>query len=254
MSLDLILRRLQSQAAYGGTAVWTPLNLFSGGLVGAYYQVSDLSTLYVERSSPSTLSSVDGVVGTIMDKSGNGFHMIAASDAGRPILRQSGSFYYLEVDGVDDWMMPASALNLQEAWYHVGAWKHAASGATRAFCTSSNPNGYSAPRMITSSWNWYNTAGSPTVIAGPGATSAHALTIEQTSTTNLQARLNGVAGSAMTPYDDSAQTQVLALFTQRIDQYTSGLSGFFYGGTWARGALAGADRTLLETWATGLYS
>ncbi|MCR9060606.1 MAG: hypothetical protein NXI02_24940, partial [Rhodobacteraceae bacterium] len=50
-------------------------------------------------------------VGTIRDKSANGYYLTAASDAARPILRQSGSLYYLEFDGVDSRLeLPAGAM------------------------------------------------------------------------------------------------------------------------------------------------
>lgn len=69
---------------------------------------SDLTTMWVERTSPTTQASVDGVVGTIYDKSGNSRHFSAETDAARPVLRQSGSLYYLEFDGVDDTMLGAA--------------------------------------------------------------------------------------------------------------------------------------------------
>lgn len=74
------------------------------------YDISQLSSLYADRSAtPSTPASVDGVVGTILDLSGNGNHAIAHSDAARPILRQSGNYYYLEPDGVNDGLVVQSA-------------------------------------------------------------------------------------------------------------------------------------------------
>lgn len=70
----------------------------------ALYDISDLSTLFVERTgaSASTPASVNGVVGTVLDLSGNGNHATAPSDAARPILRESNGLYWLEGDGVDD--------------------------------------------------------------------------------------------------------------------------------------------------------
>src|SRR5690606_34059523 len=73
------------------------------GLV-ALYDISDLSSLFVERTgaSASTPASIDGVVGTVLDLSGNGYHLTASSDAARPLLRQSGGLYSVEFDGTDD--------------------------------------------------------------------------------------------------------------------------------------------------------
>lgn len=83
----------------GSVGGWSPLALSPSGL----WDVSILSSLYQDRSAtPSTPSVVDGVVGTICDQSGAGNHLIAPSDAARGILRQSGSLYWVETDGVDD--------------------------------------------------------------------------------------------------------------------------------------------------------
>lgn len=96
---------LQGEAMPGG-AVASGLSLSEqvtalGPLV--QYDISRLDTLFADRSAtPSTPASVDGVVGTVLDISGNGCHAIAPNDASRAILRQSGSLYYLEFDGVND--------------------------------------------------------------------------------------------------------------------------------------------------------
>lgn len=82
-----------------------PVSLFAGGESGAIYDVSDLSSMFEERAGGGTTpSSVNGVVGTIRDKSGLGNHWVAVADAARPILKQSGSIYYLDTDSTDDRM------------------------------------------------------------------------------------------------------------------------------------------------------
>lgn len=90
-----------SVAAIYGAAAGINLATFSEWL-----DISDLSTLYVERtgSPPATLASVNGVVGSVFNKGTGGGYYTAGSDAARPILRQSGSEYYLEFDGVDDYL------------------------------------------------------------------------------------------------------------------------------------------------------
>lgn len=82
----------------------TGANLWAGGDEGAWYDPSDLTTVFQERTgaSATTPSVADGVVGTILDKSGNGNHWVAPSDAARPLLKTSGGLYWLEFDGSDD--------------------------------------------------------------------------------------------------------------------------------------------------------
>lgn len=103
---------------------WTPQKLFTAGVIGAWYDINDLSTLFQERTGGGTTPAVvNGVVGTVRDKSGQGHHAEAVSDAGRPILRQSGWRYYLEFDGVDDRMFTADIVTAGRPTYpaFVGA-------------------------------------------------------------------------------------------------------------------------------------
>lgn len=76
--------------------------LFAGGVIGGWYDPSDLSTMYQDYLG-TTPAAVDSPVGKINDKSGNGKHLTQPTAASRPILRVDGSGnYYLEYDGVDD--------------------------------------------------------------------------------------------------------------------------------------------------------
>lgn len=76
-------------------------SLFQDGAVaGGLYNISDLTSLYEDRSAtPSTPASVDGVVGTVLDLSGNDKHFIAPTDGARATLRESGGYYYLDFSG-----------------------------------------------------------------------------------------------------------------------------------------------------------
>jgi hypothetical protein len=82
----------------GGSA-FSPLSLFAGGVVGAWYDPSDLSTMF-QNSNGTTAVAVGDPVGYIADKSGNGKHATQATAAARPFLRQdAGGRYYLEFNG-----------------------------------------------------------------------------------------------------------------------------------------------------------
>ena len=83
-----------------GGAAFSPASLFSDGEEGFWYDPSDLSTLF--KDDGTTPAVVDDVVGKVLDKSGNGNNLIQATSTKCPILRQSGSLYYLEFDGIDD--------------------------------------------------------------------------------------------------------------------------------------------------------
>lgn len=97
-------------------APFTPLSLAPL----AWYDVGP-SYCYVERGGGTTLSSVNGVVGTLRDRSGNAYHLNAPTDAARPLLRNSGALYWLEFDGTDDAMR--AAFTMTTAWSRYGAIK-----------------------------------------------------------------------------------------------------------------------------------
>ena len=83
-----------------GGAAFSPASLFSSGEEGAWYDPSDLSTLF-QNSNGTTAVSVGDPVGYIADKSGNGNHAIQATPTKRPTLQQDGSLYYLDFGGDD---------------------------------------------------------------------------------------------------------------------------------------------------------
>lgn len=93
--------RLGLRSGFGpsGGAAFTPASLSPT----AWYDPSDLATVW-QDSARTTPASVNGVVGALDDKSGNGNHLIQATGAAKPILRQSGALYWIETDGVDDYM------------------------------------------------------------------------------------------------------------------------------------------------------
>jgi len=73
----------------------------------AWYDPSDSNTVFQERTGASaTTPSGDGdLAGTILDKSGNGYHLTAPTDDRRPVRRSSGDLWYLDFDGVDDGLL-----------------------------------------------------------------------------------------------------------------------------------------------------
>ena len=149
--------------------------------------------------------------------------------------------YYLDTDGVDDWMEVKPTLNLGEQWWHVGAWQSDANGAT-AFSTSSVIQG--GLRELGGEWAWYTGASTFSTIASGAQESKHVITIEQSDTNGIHGLFNGAGRISLTPYDDSGATQGLALFSQENDTYTNGLDGRFYGGSWGQGQV---DYCLLYT-------
>ena len=79
--------------------------LFGAGEIGIIYDISNFLTMFQDSAGTTPVTAVAQPVGKILDISGNGYHATQATAASRPVLRQDGSgYYYLEFDGVDDWL------------------------------------------------------------------------------------------------------------------------------------------------------
>lgn len=87
---------------------FSPQALFAIGQQGAWYDPSDLSTLFQDAAGTIPVTGTGQPVGLMLDKSGRGNHAIQATAAIRPIFRDVGGLRYLECDGVDDGMVTGS--------------------------------------------------------------------------------------------------------------------------------------------------
>ena len=93
---------------------WTPYDVFRGGnVLGAWYDPSDLSTLFQDAAGTIPVTEVGQTIGLMKDKSGNGWHLFQNTNSSKPILSKNGLKYYLTFDGVDDylWMNLAPMTN-----------------------------------------------------------------------------------------------------------------------------------------------
>lgn len=85
---------------------WTPRALFTSGDAGCWYDPSDLSSMF-QDSAGTTPAAVNSPVGRINDKSGNGNYAVQATSGLRPLLKSSAGLFWLEADGVDDFIQGA---------------------------------------------------------------------------------------------------------------------------------------------------
>lgn len=83
--------------------------MFASGEQGAWYDPSDLSTMYQDAAGTIPVTAVGQPVGKILDKSGRGNHATQGTTTSRPTLQQDASGkYYLSFDGVDDYLSTGS--------------------------------------------------------------------------------------------------------------------------------------------------
>lgn len=94
------------------TAGWTPASLFTSSEKGFWIDPSDIDTLFQDAAGTIPVTTVGQQVGRILDKSGNGNHWVIDIDISRPTWLQDGDNYYLNFDGVNDYMVNSGLRNL----------------------------------------------------------------------------------------------------------------------------------------------
>jgi hypothetical protein len=71
----------------------------------AWYDPSDLSTLFQDAAGTTPVTASGQPVGLMLDKSGFGFHASQSTALARPTFTESGGRRYLVFDGVDDFLV-----------------------------------------------------------------------------------------------------------------------------------------------------
>lgn len=114
-----------------------------------FWDVSNLATLFQERTSQTTPSVADGVTGSVTDLTGNGRTLAATSDDTRRPLLRTGSVVHLEFDGSNDNMravftatQPFTRISLlkQISWTNFDQLLDGATtDATRVYQSGSSP-------------------------------------------------------------------------------------------------------------------
>lgn len=87
--------------------------LFANGEQGAWYDPSDLSTLFQDAAGTTPVTASGQPVGRMLDKSGRGNHATQTVSASRPTYQTDGTLRWLAFDGVDDSLaVPISAIDV----------------------------------------------------------------------------------------------------------------------------------------------
>lgn len=101
------------KASWDVQSLYAPHYLFPLGENGALYDPSDFSTLLQDTAGTIPCTAAGQYVGMIRDKSGNGHHAIAPSDAARPTIeRDANGFWYLDFNGTSQYLLTTKTLDL----------------------------------------------------------------------------------------------------------------------------------------------
>lgn len=90
-----------------------PASLFAQGQAGAWFDVSDASTLFQDIAGTVAVTAPGQAVARVNDKSGNGQHLTQSTAAKCPTYAVDGTGrFYLDFDGVDDFLKSAITISL----------------------------------------------------------------------------------------------------------------------------------------------
>jgi hypothetical protein len=99
-AIDTLRSRGWTVTVTGGYSSSSPSALFAGGTEGAWYDPSDLSTLFQDSAGTTPVTTAGQPVGMMLDKSGRANHATQATAAARPTYQTSPDRATL--DKVDD--------------------------------------------------------------------------------------------------------------------------------------------------------
>lgn len=90
------------------SVAYSPAVLFSQGEQGAWYDPSDLTTMFQDTAGTTPVTAAGQAVARINDKSGNGNHATQATLANRPTFQIENGCSYLLFDGSNDSLSTSS--------------------------------------------------------------------------------------------------------------------------------------------------
>lgn len=216
------------------------------GADGGVYDPSNLGSLYQDAAGLTPVTGDGDPVGRIEDLSGNGYHMIQATNSARPTYKTDGTLHWIESNGVDEWLY-CSTLALGTNWTHVGAWQRLG-GFNRHFAVSTSRDcGYMRDGLV----RW-NLDAASTVISGDN-TVPHVQSFDYVSNTELSGWHNGAGKLTIDPVEaDMTTATAVALFSRDANSFVQGVAAKFFGGVFMIGSMSDAARNNANSWSAGL--
>jgi hypothetical protein len=139
---------------------WNATALFRAGKPGAWFDPSDLATLFQDSAGTLPVTAPGQPVGLMLDKSGRGKHATQANVAARPTYQESGGLRYLVFDGVDDFMVTSAidftSTNKMTVFAGVRKQSDAARGMVVEINAATGRVGIEAPESATPSFAMYS--------------------------------------------------------------------------------------------------
>jgi hypothetical protein len=169
------------------------------------------NTLYLEATGASATSPAGDteIADTVVDAVVADQYFTAPSEDAGPVVDVVSGLTTLAVAGTSVLTDDSDALALDSSWTMFALVK-----GTNGRLFSTSQAFQSAPRVISSAWNAYNSAGSAAPICTGNTSLWHVLMIEKVPGVSLTGRYNNGGEGAIVPYDDSGSTQGIVFFVQ----------------------------------------
>lgn len=243
------------------TELFDPATLFgSGTYEGAWFDISDLSTLYQDSSATTPVTTDGDPVGYVADKSGNGHHATQATSGNRPTYRTDGTYHWLEFNHSNNQHLTFSQpfAGTTDRTYVIGMQQNSSNtGQHSSFSLADNATSGSGgdwtPRLetdaawlrVSGNWSWdYGTAAQTdkTVYCMRWGTSYGA------GPSSTETRLNGEALTSDTGVNNSinTDTRTNSAIGRSLRQSPTYFSGDIYQLFIIATLLSDTDRDALE--------
>jgi len=125
-----------------GVLKWLPTQLFQNNEQGAWYDPSDLSSLFQDAAMTIPVTANGDPVGAMMDLSGNGNHATQSVSASRPTYQTDGILHWLAFDGVDDYLFNSAFTGIVAQPYSISIALNASPIETTYIFDVENPRVY----------------------------------------------------------------------------------------------------------------
>lgn len=231
-------------------AAFTPADLFASGEAGAWYDPSDLSTLWQDTAGTTAVTADGQSVARIDDKSGNGNNLTQATASKRPVYKTAGGLHWLLTDGVDDVIAGSPGAFTSQSILCAAKSEHT-TGNTRRFWGRAATSQQAGIFDNSGAWGYFSTeAGTVAALGGDCRTTAGVVSITSSGAANAIPYVNGVAGSTFDPHDSLTSGTEYALGAGDSAGNQS-INSKQYGFIGINRVLSSAERQDAENWLAG---
>lgn len=186
----------------------------------------------------TAVNAVAGAIDNVSVRELPGNHATQATAAARPTLQQTaGGLYYLDFDGVDDWLLATDiGITVNAAWEVVWG---ASQGSTGRFFWSMGGVADAVRNGGGSDLRW----GATTSIASlTGSDTVFGVSAAVAGSNDLTGYVNGAAQTTITRPSSVSADMNLAISSAQTFQFNSGSDANFFGGIWINRQLTAQER------------